>query len=56
MLKKCIGDPESILPIEGIGVKDKHSLDNVPVQILYKPVKKLRDKEVASVWCYRRIT
>ena len=23
MLKKCIGDPESILPIEGLGVKDK---------------------------------
>ena len=22
MLKKCIGDPESILPIEGLGVKD----------------------------------
>ena len=23
MLKKCIGHPESILPIEGLGVKDK---------------------------------
>ena len=22
MLEKCIGDPESILPIEGLGVKD----------------------------------
>ena len=22
MLKKCIADPESILPIEGLGVKD----------------------------------
>ena len=22
MLKKCIGDPESIIPIEGLGVKD----------------------------------
>ena len=22
MLKKCIGDPESILPIKGFGVKD----------------------------------
>ena len=25
MLKKCVGDPESILPIEGLGVKDNLS-------------------------------
>ena len=31
MLKKCIGDPESILPIEGIGVKDNLSYEEVPV-------------------------
>ena len=29
MLKKCIGDHESILPIEGIGVKDNLSLEEV---------------------------
>ena len=46
MLKKCIGDPESILPIEGLGVKDNLSYDEVPVQILYRQVKKLRNKEV----------
>ena len=34
MLKKCIGDPESILPIEGLGVKDKLSYKKVLVQIL----------------------
>ena len=29
MLKKCIGDPESILPIEGLGVKDNLSCEEV---------------------------
>ncbi|XP_069155635.1 uncharacterized protein [Solanum lycopersicum] len=49
MLKKCIVDPESILPIEGIGVKDNLSYSEFPVQILYRQVKKLRTKEVISV-------
>ena len=49
MLKKCIGDPESILPIKGLGVKDNLSYEEVPVQILNRQVKKLRNKEVASV-------
>ena len=49
MLKKCIVDPESILPIEGLGVKDNLSCEEVPVQILDRQVKKLRNKEVASV-------
>ena len=31
MLKKCIADPESILPIEGLGVKDNISYEEVPV-------------------------
>ena len=29
MLKKCIGDPRSILPIEGLGVKDNLSYEEV---------------------------
>ena len=31
MLKKCISDLEFILPIKGLGVKDKLSYDEVPV-------------------------
>ena len=31
MLKKCIGDPESILSIEVLGVKDNLSYYEVPV-------------------------
>ena len=49
MLKKCIGDPESILPIEGLGVKDNLFYEEVQVQILDRKVKKLRNKEVVSV-------
>ena len=35
MLKKCIGDPDSILPIEGLGVKDNISYEETPIDILY---------------------
>ena len=49
MLKKCIGDPESTLFIEGLGLKDNLSYEDVPVQILDWQVKKLRNKEVAFV-------
>ncbi|MUG03910.1 hypothetical protein ECC01_23490 [Bacillus tequilensis] len=44
MLKKCIGNPESILPIEGLGIKDNLSYEEVLVQILDRQVKKLRNK------------
>ncbi|XP_069144433.1 uncharacterized protein [Solanum lycopersicum] len=53
MLKKCIGDPESILPIEGLAVDENVSYEEVPVEILDLQVKKYRFKEVAStkfVW------
>ncbi|XP_069148272.1 uncharacterized protein [Solanum lycopersicum] len=48
MLKKCIGDPESIISIEGFGVKDNLSYEEVAVQILDWQIKKLRNKEVFS--------
>ena len=49
MLKKCISNLESTIPIEGPGVQDKPSYEEVTVQILDRQVKKLRTKEVASV-------
>ena len=48
MFKKCISDPESIVPIEGLGVKDNLSYE-VPVQILDRQVKNSRNKEVVSI-------
>ncbi|TMX04496.1 hypothetical protein EJD97_008246 [Solanum chilense] len=49
MLKNCIGDPESILPIEGLGVKDNFCYEEVPVQILDTQFEVLRNKEVVSI-------
>ena len=49
MLKKCMGDPEYIIPIDGLGVKDNLSYEEVPVQVLDRQVKKLRNKQVASI-------
>ncbi|XP_027767761.1 uncharacterized protein LOC114074039 [Solanum pennellii] len=49
MLKKCIGDLVLILPLEGLGVKQDLSDEEVPVEILDGQVEKLRNKEVASV-------
>ena len=54
MLKKCIGDPVSILPTEGIGVNENRSYEEVLVAILDRQVNKLRNKEVASVRFLRR--
>ena len=34
MLKKSIDDPESILPIESLGVEDNLSYEEVPIEIL----------------------
>ena len=49
MLKKCISNTESILSIEGLGVKDNLSYEKVSVQILDRQVKKLRNKEVVFI-------
>ncbi|WMV55173.1 hypothetical protein MTR67_048558 [Solanum verrucosum] len=49
MLKKCTGDPSLIIPTKHIGIKDNLSYEEIPIQILDCPVRKLRAKEVASV-------
>ena len=49
MIKKCIGNPESILPMEGQGVQKNLSYEEVPVKILDCQVKRLRIKDVVSV-------
>lgn len=49
MRLKCIGDPVSILPIEVLGVDERISYEEVLVEILDRHVKKLRNKQVASV-------
>ena len=49
MLKKCIGDPVSIISIGGLGVDEKLSYDEVPIEILDYQVMMFSNKEVASV-------
>ncbi|KAK4731469.1 hypothetical protein R3W88_024457 [Solanum pinnatisectum] len=49
MLKKCISDLISILPLEGLGVDESLSYEEIPVEILDWQVKKLRNKVVVSV-------
>nr|XP_016498253.1 PREDICTED: uncharacterized protein LOC107817002 [Nicotiana tabacum] len=49
MLRKCIGDPSRITPIEDIHIAKDLSYVEVPVAILDRQVRKLRTKEVASV-------
>ncbi|TMW80190.1 hypothetical protein EJD97_023029 [Solanum chilense] len=49
LLKKCVGDPASIVPLESMAVKDNLSYEDVPFEILDRQVRRLRNKEVASV-------
>ena len=49
MLKMCLRDPPSILSVEGLGVDEYLSCEEVLVEILDCQVKQLRKKEVATV-------
>jgi len=50
MLRKCLGDPSAIVPLDVVGVvEDNLTYEEVPIQILDRQVKRLRNKEVASV-------
>ncbi|WMV25308.1 hypothetical protein MTR67_018693 [Solanum verrucosum] len=49
LLKKCAGDPASVVPLETMAVKANISFEDVPVEILDRQVRSLRHKEFASV-------
>ena len=49
MLKKCLGDPASILPVEGLGVGEDLYFEEIPVEILDRQVKRLRNREISTV-------
>ena len=49
MMKKCLGDPTSILAIDGLGVGEDLSYEEVPAEILDRQVKWLRNKDIATV-------
>ncbi|WMV07870.1 hypothetical protein MTR67_001255 [Solanum verrucosum] len=45
----CVGDLTSVVLLETVVVKDSLSYEDVPVEILDRQVRRLRNKEVASV-------
>ena len=49
LLKKCVGDPAFVVPLESVAVKDSLSYEDVPVEILDRQVRRLRNKEFTSV-------
>ena len=49
MLNKCVGYPETILPIRSLGVDVNLVYEEVPIEILDHQIKRLRNKEVVSV-------
>ena len=49
MLRKYLGDPSSIVPLDMVNVEENLSYEEVPVEILDRQVKRLRNKEIASV-------
>ena len=44
-----LGDPASLVPLKSVAVKDSLSYEDVPVEILDRRVRRLRNKEVASI-------
>ena len=44
LLKKCMSDPTSIVPLESMAVKDSLTDEEVPVEILDRRVRRLRNK------------
>ena len=49
MLRKCIGDPSRIFPVDDLQVTEQLFYDEQPISILDRQVRRLRTKEVPSV-------
>ena len=49
MLRKFIGDENTIVPLQDVQIEENLSYEELPVEILDRQVKRLRNKEIASV-------
>ncbi|XP_070048586.1 uncharacterized protein [Nicotiana tomentosiformis] len=49
MLKKVVGNPSAMVPVETIEVSEELSYEEILVDILDRQVRKLRNNEIASV-------
>ena len=47
LLKKCVGDLASIVPLESVAVEDSRFYEDVPIEILDCQVRRFSNKEVA---------
>ena len=45
LLKKCVGDLASVVSLESMAVKDSLSYEDVPVEILDRQVRRLKNKK-----------
>ncbi|XP_055800384.1 uncharacterized protein LOC129869798 [Solanum dulcamara] len=54
MLRKCVGDPNTIVPLGNVSVEDNLTYEEILVDILDCQVKRLRNKEVASIKVFWR--
>ncbi|XP_055835151.1 uncharacterized protein LOC129903625 [Solanum dulcamara] len=58
LLRKFMGDPNSIVPLKDMSIAENLSYEEVPVKILDRKVKRLINKEVVSVkvlWRNRQV-
>ena len=44
LLKKCVSDPTSLVPLKSVAVKASLSYEDVPVEILERHFRRLRNK------------
>ena len=56
LLKKCVGDPTSILPLESVAVKGSLSYEDVPVEILDRQVRRLITKKSLQSRFYEEVS
>ena len=54
LLKKCVGDLASVVTLESVPGKDSLFYEDVPVEILDRQVRRLRNKKVASIKVFFR--
>ena len=49
LLKNCVGDPPSVVPLKSVVVKNIMYYEDIPVENLHLQVRRSRNKEVISV-------
>ena len=49
LLKKCVGDPASVVKLESVVVKDSLYYEDVPIDILERHIRTLKNREIALV-------